>query len=84
MAFGFGNPVLPDLVEQSFVADLQNRCGLLAVPVGLFESLRDGLGFGFVFGGARQRLQAARIRPRAEESPFEFRPLPSVFGQSVR
>ena len=58
---GFGDAVLPYLVEQSFVADLQDRCSLLAVPVRLLERLRDGYCFSFVFGCARQRLQSTRI-----------------------
>ena len=61
VAFGFGDSVLADLVEQRFVADLENRGGLLAVPVGLFQSLGDGLRFGFIFGGAGQRFQATLI-----------------------
>ena len=57
-----GNSILPDLVEQSFVADLKNSGSLLTVPVGLFQGLGNSLRFGFIFGGARQRLQAARFR----------------------
>ena len=62
VALGFGNAILPDLVEQGLVADLENRGCLLAVPVGLLESLSDGLRFGFIFGGAGQRFQATRFR----------------------
>ena len=62
VALGFGDSILPDLVEQSLVADLENRGCLLAIPVGLFESLGDGLRFGFILGGACQRFQAARFR----------------------
>jgi len=32
VALGFGDPVLANLVEQGFVADLENRGGLLAIP----------------------------------------------------
>jgi hypothetical protein len=56
VALGFGNAVLPDLVEQSFVADLQQRRCLLAIPVGLFECPRDCLGLGFIFRAAGERL----------------------------
>ena len=59
--FGFGNAVLPDLIEQGFVTDLQDRGSLFAVPVGLFQSLGNGLRFGFIFGGTCQRFQAARL-----------------------
>ena len=48
----FGNAVLADLIEQSFVADFEQGCGLFAVPIGLLEGLRDGGGFGFVFRAA--------------------------------
>ena len=56
VAFGFRDSVLPDFVEQRFVADLQQRGRLLAVPVGLFESLCDGLGFGFILSVAGQAI----------------------------
>jgi hypothetical protein len=61
VALGFGDAILPNLIEQSFVADLQHCGGLLAIPVGLLESLPDGLAFGFVFGAASQRLQPAGV-----------------------
>ena len=64
-ALGLSDAVLADLVEQSFIADLENRCRLLTVPVRLLQSLGDGLGLGFIFGSARQRFQAARVRPTA-------------------
>ena len=50
--FRLGNSILPDLVEQGFVADLQNPGGLLSVPVGLLQGLSNGLRFSFVFSGA--------------------------------
>src|SRR5208282_2846287 len=53
MALGLGNPILPDLIQQRLVADLQQRRGLLAIPVGLLQRMRDGLRFGFVLGSAR-------------------------------
>ncbi len=56
-----GNSVLANLVEQGLVADLENGCRLLAIPVGLFESFGDGLRFGFVLGRASQGLQPPRI-----------------------
>jgi len=59
VALGLGNSILPNFVEQRFVADLQKRRCLLAIPVGLLERLPDGFAFGFVFGGARQRFQSA-------------------------
>src|SRR5215469_10258220 len=61
MAAGLGDSVLADFVEQRFVADLQNCGRLLAVLVGLLKRASDGLGFGFVLGRARQRLQASGI-----------------------
>ena len=59
VALGFGDAVLPNLIEQRFVADLQKRRGLLAIPVRLFERLPDGFSFGFVLSIASQRFQAA-------------------------
>src|SRR5580704_13267695 len=61
MALGLGNPILPDLIQQRLVADLQQRGGLLAIPVRLLQRVRDGPRLGFVFGGARHRLQPASI-----------------------
>src|ERR1700685_1198442 len=58
MALGFGDSVLPDLVEQSFVADLQKRSLLFAIPVSGFQSLADCFSFRFVLGGAGQRFQS--------------------------
>ena len=52
MAFGFGDPILPDLVEKGFVADLQKACRLFAIPVGLLERLPDGFSFGFILRAA--------------------------------
>lgn len=52
MALGFGNAVLADFVEQSFVADLQQPGCLFTIPVGLFERLADGFAFSFIFSGA--------------------------------
>lgn len=54
VAAGFGDAVLADLVEKGFVADLQDCCCLLTVPVCLLESLGYGDGFGFVLGGTCQ------------------------------
>jgi len=56
MAAGLGDAVLPDFVEQGLVADLQQRSRLLAVPIGLFESLCDCGSFGFIFRAAREGL----------------------------
>src|SRR6266446_6406549 len=62
VAFGLGDSVLPNLVEQGFVANLQQRRRLLAVPVGLLERLPDGFSLSFILGGARQRFQSpARV-----------------------
>lgn len=70
VALGLGDSILPDLVQQGFVADLQKSRSLFAVPVGLLERLPDGFAFGFVFGGARQRFQtAARFAFRRRISP---------------
>ena len=54
MALGFGDAILPNFIEQGFVADLQNGSRLLAIPVGLFERLPDGFPFSFVLGRACQ------------------------------
>ena len=51
--------VLADFIEQGFVADLQQGCGLLAIPVCFFQSAGYGFGFRFILGVARQRFQAA-------------------------
>jgi len=61
VAFVVGDSVLANFVEQGFVADLQDRGGLLAVPVCLFQSAHDGFGFGFVFGAAGEGFQATGI-----------------------
>ena len=84
MAFGFGDSILPNFVEQSFVTDLQQACGLLAIPVGLFERLPDGFAFGFIFGSASQRLQATvRFPPAAGGIGMSARPPPpSIRGCS--
>ena len=39
----FGDSILADLVQQRLIADLQNHRGLLAVPVGLFQGVGNGL-----------------------------------------
>ena len=59
MALGFGNSILPNLIQQGFVADLQKTGCLLAIPIRLFERLPDGFAFGFVLGVAGQRLQSS-------------------------
>src|ERR1700723_4159831 len=59
MALGFGNSILPILVQQGFVADLQKSGFLFAIPVRLFEGLPDGFSSGFVLGAAGQRLQSS-------------------------
>ena len=56
VALGLSDAVLPDLIQQRLVADLQQRGRLLAVPVGFVESLADGLSFGSVLGSTSQRL----------------------------
>jgi hypothetical protein len=50
MAACFGYSVLADFVEQCLVTDLQQDCGLLAIPICLLKRLRDRGGFRFVFG----------------------------------
>ena len=80
--FGFGNPVLADLVQQGFVADLENRGRLFAVPVGLLQCLGDGLRFGFIFGGASQRFQAAGLRSASGGIAGALPPVPSLRGSS--
>ena len=50
--------VLADFVEQSFVADLQKRRGLFAIPVCFFEGPGNGFGFSFVFGVAGKGLHS--------------------------
>src|SRR5579863_1230041 len=52
VAFGFGDAVLADFVEQGLVTDLEQHRRLLAVPVRLIQSAGDGLGFGFIFSAA--------------------------------
>ena len=80
VALGFGDSILPNLIEQGFVADLKKAGGLFAIPVGLLESLPDGFAFGFVLGAACQRLQsAARVRFTAGSEPPPP-PLPSWRG----
>ena len=58
----FRDPILADFVQQSLVADLEDGCRLLAIPVGLLERLGDGLCLGFILGRTRQAFQAAAIR----------------------
>ncbi len=73
--------VLADLVQQSFVADLQQRRRLLAIPVGLIESFGDGFGFGPIFCVTRQRLQTAPgFRSVAGCRGSNSAPVPSVRG----
>src|SRR4029077_12258344 len=50
MAACFGYSVLADFVEQCLVTDLQEDCGLFAIPICLLKRLRDRGGFRFVFG----------------------------------
>ena len=52
---------MPDLVEQGFVADLQNGGGLLAIPIGLFQGASDSEGFRLVLRRAGKRLQPSGI-----------------------
>ena len=54
VTLGLGNAILPNLVQQRFIADLQHGCRLLAIPVCLLQRLGDGLRFGFVFRRAGQ------------------------------
>jgi hypothetical protein len=63
VALGFGNSILPNFVEQSFVADLQDPGCLFAIPIGLFERLPDGFSLGFVLGAASQGFQSATRVP---------------------
>jgi hypothetical protein len=52
VAFGSGNPVLANLVQQRLVGDLQQRSRLFAVPVGFDERPADGFGLGSILGGS--------------------------------
>src|SRR5208337_5533192 len=52
-----------DLIEQRLVADLQQGCGFLAMPVRLFESMGDGCRFSFPFHATSQALQSPYIGP---------------------
>ena len=52
MALSLGDPILPDLIKQSLIADLQQGGRLLAVPVRLFEGFIDSFSFGFILGVA--------------------------------
>ena len=61
MPSGLGDAILADLVEQGFVADLQNGGCLLAIPIGLFQGASDGEGFRFIFRRAPEGLQTSSI-----------------------
>src|SRR5437667_8513716 len=50
-------PIFLDLVEQRAIADAEEACGSFAVPVRLFERVRDGIAFGFAFRISHQQLQ---------------------------
>jgi len=56
-----GNSVLANLVEESLVADLQDRRCLLAIPIRLFQRASNSERLGFVLGRAGQRFQASRL-----------------------
>ena len=60
MRLGLRNSVLTDLVEQRFIANLQQSRRLLAVPIGLLQRLRNGSRLRFIFSAACQALQTAR------------------------
>jgi len=49
-----GDPVLTDLVQECFVANLKNDGCLLAVPVGLLERASDGLSLSLILGRTSQ------------------------------
>ena len=53
--------VLLDLVKQRLVADLQQSRGLLPMPVGLLESMRDSRRFSFFLHATSQKLQATQL-----------------------
>src|SRR4029077_187890 len=61
VAPGLSDSILANLVKQSLVADLQDGCSLLAVPVGLLECASDRQSLGLIFGRTTQRLQSSRI-----------------------
>ncbi len=46
--------ILADLVEKSFITNLQQHSRLFAVPIGFFESAGNGFRFGFILGIAGQ------------------------------
>src|SRR5580692_1260 len=69
MAANFSDPVLPDLVEKSLVADLEQGRSLFAIPVGLLQCLCNGCSLGLIFCATCERLQA---------------PCPSVPGTGLR
>ena len=60
-ALGLSNSILADLVEQRFVADLQNGCRLFAIPVCLLERLCDRERLSFILRRTGERLQTTAI-----------------------
>lgn len=65
MALHLGNSILPNFIEQSFVADLQQLSRLLAIPVGLFQRLTNGLAFSLILRAPSQGFQSSASLPMA-------------------
>ena len=81
VAFGFGNAILTNLVKERFVADLQKHRGLLAVPLGVLESLVDGLDLDLILETTSQRLQVTPASEVFREAPgANWALVPSLFG----
>ena len=59
VALGLRDAVLPNLVKQRLVADLQQRGRLFAVPVGFIKCFGNGFGLGAILGAAGQRFKPA-------------------------
>src|SRR5215471_18645184 len=60
MALRLRDSVLPNLVKERLVADLQERSSLLAIPIRLFERAGNRFGFSFILGVAGKRLETSR------------------------
>ncbi len=51
--------VLPDLIQQRLIADLQQCRGLLAIPIRFLQSSRNRFRLGSILGIAGKRFQSA-------------------------